>query len=171
MKLRKMGAIIIAATLVLFGTAAISKTQQTESIKWLKYDDGVKLAAKTNKPLIIDFYTDWCGWCKKMDKTTYADPKIIKYINKAFVAVKVNAESRDKLNLAAGPSDGIKVARSFGVNSFPQTWFVESDGKKINKMPGFAPPNQFMVVLKYVGDGIYKTQNWTEYQKAQVSSD
>jgi len=171
MKLRKMGAIIVAATMILSMAAGILQAQQTESIKWLKYDEGMKLAAKTNKPMIIDFYTDWCGWCKKMDKTTYADPNIIKYINRAFVAVKVNAESREKLNLAAGPSDGIKVARSFGVNSYPQTWFVESNGKKIDKWPGFAPADKFMVVLKYIGDGIYKTQNWTEYQKAQVSSD
>jgi thioredoxin-related protein len=166
-----MGAIIVAATMILSMAAGILQAQQTESIKWLKYDEGMKLAAKTNKPMIIDFYTDWCGWCKKMDKTTYADPNIIKYINRAFVAVKVNAESREKLNLAAGPSDGIKVARSFGVNSYPQTWFVESNGKKIDKWPGFAPADKFMVVLKYIGDGIYKTQNWTEYQKAQVSSD
>jgi thioredoxin-related protein len=171
MKLRKLGAIAVGAIAVLMFVAAIPQAQETESIKWLKYDDGVKLAAKTNKPMIIDFYTDWCGWCKKMDKTTYVDPNIVKYINKAFVPIKLNAESKEQLNLPDGPKDGRAVARSFGVSSFPQTWFVESDGKKIDKWPGYATADKFIVVLKFIGDGIYKRQSFVEYQKAQASAE
>ncbi len=171
MTLRKLGAIAIIAIAVSVLAAAIPKAQQTETIKWLKYDEGVKLAAKLNKPMIIDFYTEWCGWCKKMDKTTYSDPGIVKYINQAFVPIKLNPELKEQYNLPDGTRDARSIGRAYGVSSYPQTWFVESDGKKIDKMPGYLTADKFIVVLKYIGDGIYKKQSWSEYQKAQASTE
>ncbi len=171
MTLRRIGAVAVTMTAILFLATAIPQAQQTDGIKWLKYDEGVKLAAKTNKPMIIDFYTEWCGWCKKMDKTTYTDPQIIQYINKVFIPIKLNPELKEQYNIAGGPTDARSVGRSFGVSSYPQTWFVEPNGKKIDKWPGFAPADKFLIVLKYIGDGIYKNQSWTEYQKVKASTE
>jgi thioredoxin-related protein len=169
--MKRIETIVIIAVLMLAAVSvwAVTKPIETKESKeaslitWNKYDDGVKLAAKVKKPLLIDFYTDWCGFCKKMDKQTYIDPKIAEYINDHFVAVKLNAESKETLNLPEGPSNGVNVARSFGVRSYPQTWFMEAGGKKLGGQPGYMPPETFIHFLKYFGDGHYKTMTFQEY--------
>jgi thioredoxin-related protein len=63
-----------------------------DKLKWYGFDEGLAKAKKENKFLLVDFYTDWCGWCKKMDSETYANKNIIKLLNKDFVLVKLNPE-------------------------------------------------------------------------------
>jgi thioredoxin-related protein len=162
-------AVIMAASFVIATADNQIATQKAESFTWLKYDEGLKLAAKNHKPLMVDFYTDWCGYCKKMDKMTYSDSTIAKYIREHFIPVKVNAESREALNLPSGSGTGISVAHSFNVTAYPNIWFLESNGQKINNMPGYAPPEKFIHVLRYIGDGVYKSQTFQDYY-SKVSS-
>jgi thioredoxin-related protein len=150
---------------------AATNTPVGDEIAWQKYDDGLKLASQSNRPILVDFYTNWCGWCKKMDKTTYADPTVVEYMKTKFVAVKVNAESREAIELPSGKIDGRMLARSFGVTGYPSIWFLESDGKKINNLPGFVPPERFIHVLRYIGDGVYKSQSFKDYYAKATASD
>ncbi len=64
-------------------------------VKWLSLEEGMALMEKNPKPIIMDFYTDWCGWCKHMMKTTYANPGLAQYINTNFYPIKFNAEGKD----------------------------------------------------------------------------
>jgi len=167
MRIGKIGifAIILAGILaaVVIGDTPANKGESSKDLGWKKYDEGLVLAAKQNKPLMVDFFTDWCGYCKKLDKITYADPQIAEYIKTHFVAVKVNAESKEPFNLPSGQMTGSTLAKSFGVTGYPAIWFLKPNGEKINYYPGFAPPEKFIIVLKYIGDGIYKTQSWQDY--------
>ncbi len=180
--MRKIGAIAVIAGLFLTSTMvwAVSKpsekketvkqTKATSSITWNKYDEAFKLAAKSKKPIMIDFYTNWCGFCKRMDQQTYIDPTIVEYINEHFVPVKLNAESRETLNLPDGPTNGVSIARSFGVRAYPQTWFVEADGTKMGGRPGYMPPQLFIYFLKYYGDGHYKNSSFEDYYTKVTSA-
>ena len=70
---------------------------QDTTIHWMTFEEAVA-ANKTNpKPMFIDVYTEWCGWCKKMDKTTFLDKKLVDYMNANFYAVKLDAEQREKI--------------------------------------------------------------------------
>src|SRR5438128_2410199 len=73
--------------------AADTKVAAKEPIEWLSFSDGLKLAHEKKKPVLVDIYTSWCGWCRRMDLTTYKDEKIIQALNENFVVVKMNAES------------------------------------------------------------------------------
>jgi uncharacterized protein YyaL (SSP411 family) len=75
------------------GQTKTTQTAKSEAvIKWHNFNDGYALAVKEKKILLIDIYTDWCGWCKKMDRETYTKQPVIDLINKDFVAVKFNPE-------------------------------------------------------------------------------
>ena len=64
-----------------FVLGASSSTGEPQKIKWVDFNTGLALAQQTGKMAVIDCYTDWCGWCKVMDKKTFSDPKIIERIN------------------------------------------------------------------------------------------
>ncbi len=154
---------ISALFIILASCAVADETPKSDGIKWYKYDEGLKLAAAAKKTVIVDFYTNWCGWCKKMDKETFTDKRVIDYMNKTYIAVKVNAESKETISLPNGPTDGIKLAKSFGVSGYPNYTFLDSEGKKINALPGYKKADEFIIILKYIGDGAYKTQNYKDY--------
>ncbi len=161
MLIQLMALFILAAA----AFAWAGETGTAGSIVWKRYDEGLKLAAKNKKPVIVDFYTDWCGFCKKMDKFTYSETSVARYINAKFIAVKVNGESKEMFTLPDGPSNGAKLARAFGIRGDPATWFLDADGKQINFVSGYAPPDKFIYYLKYIGDGVYKTQSFQDYIK------
>ncbi|MBM4117114.1 DUF255 domain-containing protein [bacterium] len=143
-----------------------SASTASEGVLWLSYGDGVARAAAEGKPMLIDFWTDWCHWCKVMDKDTYGNSDIRRQLAQRFIAIKVDAES-DRPQGGAGSPTGVELARSFGVASYPTTWFVDSQGEKIAPLPGFVPPEQFGFILDYIGSAAYKTQTFSAYQASR----
>lgn len=64
-------------------------------VKWMTLKEALAKNKTEPRPIILDFYTDWCGWCKHMMKTTYADPGLASYINSYFYPAKFDAEGKD----------------------------------------------------------------------------
>jgi len=101
-------------------------------VAWVhNLEDGLKQAAEQGKPVMVDFYTDWCGWCKKLDEDTYSDARVQEKARR-FVAVKVDAD-KDEVNRG-----------KYGVEGFPTILFLSPNGKEIHRVPGFAPPEAFL---------------------------
>ncbi|MBI4535038.1 MAG: DUF255 domain-containing protein, partial [Ignavibacteriae bacterium] len=76
----------------------VSPAGEKEDLKWRTFNQGVNEAKKKQKKVLIDVYTDWCGWCKRMDVQTYADKSVASYLNEKYVVIKLNAESNKKLS-------------------------------------------------------------------------
>jgi len=149
-----------------------------EKIQWLSIAEMQVAYKKNPRPILVDVYTDWCGWCKVMDKETYSNSKVAAYINEKYYAVKFDAESRDSTEL-----NGIKygfnqqnkvnemaVYLMYGQLSYPTTVFLASLEAKPAPLPGYLKPKEIESPLKFFGEGVYKSKNFPEYMKSFKTS-
>ncbi|MBP9152977.1 MAG: DUF255 domain-containing protein, partial [Flavobacteriales bacterium] len=78
-------------------TACAQSSKNQEEIKWVSLEEADALRRTEPRKILIDVYTDWCGWCKKMDASTFKDPKVVAYINANYYAVKLDAEQKEPI--------------------------------------------------------------------------
>jgi len=134
------------------------------SVQWHSFDEGMALAQKEKKKVLVDVYTDWCVWCKKMDKEVYSDGQISKVIEANFVAVKLNPETQQVLTFNNEHMNGALFAQAMGVTGYPSTLIFDADGKPITKIDGFQEVKEFSNVLRYVGEDHYKSKSFQEFK-------
>ena len=96
--------------------------------------DALKASKKQGKPVFIDAYTDWCGWCKKLDKSTFSDAKVIDALNAKFIVIKMNMEQ----------GEGPAVGEKYGVDSYPTLLYFDAKGIEIHRIRGFVRPDEFL---------------------------
>ena len=157
----------------------LTSVQAQDKIKWMSMNEA--LAAQKNNPkkILIDFYTDWCGWCKKLDKDIYESKDFINYINKNFYAVKFDAEGTEEVQYKGktftnpGYQEGRRrntthqVAQYFRVSGYPNTVFLNDDGTVLNQVPGYLKPKDFKMVLDYFYTDAYKNQTWAQFTEGK----
>jgi thioredoxin-related protein len=122
----------------------------TSGKEWHSITDGLKLAAKEKKPLIVDFYTDWCGWCKVMDQKTYGDNRIKTITTKSFILAKYNPEKDSAFEFQGKKVKPTEFAKIMAVNGYPTTAFFSADGKYLESMGGYIEANKFLDILNYM---------------------
>ncbi|NUM31054.1 MAG: DUF255 domain-containing protein [Bacteroidetes bacterium] len=143
--------ILFAGLLVIFCSFGYKKLQNTEEIKWYDWDTGVTKARNEGKIALIDTYTDWCYWCKVMDKNTYSNKKIIEIINKDFVPIKFNPELDKKYINGADTMSGRQLlgALSGGKHSgYPTTYFYLTKRNIMYQESGYIEVDKFENILK-----------------------
>jgi thioredoxin-related protein len=168
--MKKNALLALVSTVFIFSFTKVKPTEK-EKINWLTMDE-VNVKMKSDpKPVIIDLYTDWCYWCKVMDKKTYTNSKVTSYINQHFYAVKLNAETKDDVkwdnkNYEYNSGDKINDFALYvtqGQLAFPNTVIFPEMQNPPAAIPGFMEPKEIEVILKYFGEGIYKKQNFNVY--------
>jgi len=128
---------------LLFTLALFTCTLATAQVNFFEgtWEEAFAEAKTTGKYVFVDAYTDWCYWCKVMDKETFTDEAIAAYLNEEFIPIKVDMEN----------GFGIKAAMKYRVNAFPTTLYFNSKGELIMKKPGYEPENEkFLAFLKEV---------------------
>src|SRR5690606_7831537 len=134
-----------------------SSTNQEEKaadkkINWITIQEAEKLSKEKPKKIFVDVYTDWCGWCKRMDATTFSDEDVIDYVNKNYYDVKLNAESQDNISLKGINTTGTELARSFRVSSYLTIVFIDETFHNITPFSGFRKAKEFYDILKQFND-------------------
>ncbi len=146
---------ILVATIAAFSISRGVASSGGDGIKWRSYEDGVSAAKNDSKKLMITFYADWCSYCKVMDRDTFKDNEIVKYINEYFIPVRVNSDT-----------DG-KTAKAFRVRGLPDTWFMSEDQEVIGHQKGFIPPERMIEMLKYINTNSYKEMTFQHFVKSK----
>ncbi|MBN2519983.1 MAG: DUF255 domain-containing protein [Bacteroidales bacterium] len=159
--------------LFLITFSIIGYSQSIENVKWYNIEEAQKLNIKNPKYFIIDVYTDWCGWCIKMDQLTFNNPGIASYLNEKYYPVKFNAETKDSIvfaghiykNQGGGrqPHD-LAIALLQGKMSYPSVAYMNEKLELLSTVPGFYTAEQIEPILMYFGEGIYKTTSWQDYR-------
>ena len=164
---------IIVAALVCAGLAA----QAQEKIQWMGFEEAIAASEKQPKKIFIDVYTDWCGWCKKMDKTTFVDPDVAKYMNEAFYPVKFDAESNETVHFKGvefvkvmqSPGKGVhQLAAALLQNklSYPSYVILDEEQRLLQVIPGYQEVKMFLPILHFFGDDAFKTTSWESFYEA-----
>jgi len=119
-------------------------------------------------------YTDWCGWCKVMDKNTFNDPQVAKLLNEKFYPVKFNAEQQADVNfrgqvfkfVPSGDRGYHQLAAALLNNqlSYPTVVFLNEELEIIQPVPGYRKAPEFHMMAQYISEGAYKKEKWDEWQ-------
>jgi thioredoxin-related protein len=155
MTLRRTAIILLAAAL-LAGCAG-DETGAGGANTWMSFREGMELAGKLRKPVVIDFYTSWCRWCKVMDRETFSNEKVASYLNEHFISIRLNAEQTSgSIEFGGREYTPASLARAFKLRGYPSIAYLDNEGGLIFVDPGFKKPAQFMTNLKYVTSGCYR---------------
>ncbi len=168
--------LVLISCLIIFSSGKVKPTH--EKMEWLNLKEASEKLKQQTKPILIDVYTDWCHWCKVMDQKTYSNQKVINYLSEKFYSVRINAETRDTLNwnnrkFAYNTGYKINEFALFATNgqaSFPTTVILLNDGTPPIPVPGYMEPRELELIVRYFGDGEYKTKTFQEFQHTFHSS-
>jgi thioredoxin-related protein len=167
-------ALICSAVYLLPGCIRAQETEQ--QLRWYSWPEVQRLQQEHPKKVLLDIYTHWCGWCKKMDASTYRDPDVVRYLNEHFYAVKMDAEAKDSLSFQ-GKTYGFKPEyRSHelaavllnGQMSYPTTVFLDAKMNPIGPVPGYMDGRQMKIVMRYFAEDLYKTKRWEDYLQEEL---
>ncbi len=144
-------------------------------VNWVSVTELESKMKKEPRPVMVDLYTDWCGWCKKMDKATFQHPKIAEYMNENYYAVKFDAETKDNLKFKGADYKFVPAGRK-GYNELAHKWgnrggrmgyptiaFLDTNLERIEAISGFKQAADFDALLKFYGEDHYKTQKFNQF--------
>lgn len=160
--------------------------EKTEPIvKWMTFEEAVEKSKTEKRKIFIDVYTDWCGWCKVMDKNTFTDPKIAAILNEKYYPVKFDAEQTADVVFRGttfkfvpyGNKGSHQLAMALLNNqmSYPNFVFLDEEFRIIpviqgyQSLPGYRKPEDFHIFVSYVSGDFYKTKLIQDYQKEYKS--
>jgi len=151
---------------------AENKTSVQDGIQWMGFEEAVAKNNSQPKKIFIDVYTDWCGWCRKMDQSTFKEQQVVDYINQNYYAVKLDAETRDTIYfrdhkfayIPANKANELAVSLLNGKMSYPSYVFLDEKFNLLTPVAGYLKTEQLMPILTYFGSNIYLEKKWEEYQ-------
>ena len=149
--MRKIGIAVVLVSLGLFALIPFSAAEGEEGIAWVDFNTGYARANSENRIAVIDCYTDWCGWCKVMDKKTFADSAVIQTMQKHFVAIKFNPEQKGKEYYIGGDTlSGPQLLMALSQNDpkgYPTIFYYIPAARRMIARPGYQGPEDFQKTL------------------------
>ena len=136
---------------ILIATPELVKPNSRDTIDWLSYEKAQQV--RQDRKFILYFNAGWCGFCRKLETTTFQDPDVVAFINRNFTPVTVNIDQEKQL------------AAQYGVRGVPDLRFVSAQGEPIARWSGFIESEDLMPLLKYIHTDSYLTQEYSQFLK------
>lgn len=165
---------LLSISALLF-TAITGLAQDVSTVKWYSIEEAEKLNKQQPRKIMIDVYTDWCGWCKKMDKETFNHPVIAKYLNENYYPVKLDAESKEDIvfngntfkHVAQGARGYHELAAGLlnGKMSYPSVAYLNEKLELLGVIPGYLNAQKIEPLLNYIAENKYTSESLQEYEK------
>ena len=159
----------------LFFITAFCSTLLAQEINWLTWEEAVEVSKVEKKKFFVDVYTEWCGWCKKMDASTFRQAEIVEYINKNYYAIKFDAERKTDIIIdgkvykfnSSGKRGYHQLAAELtrGRLSYPTIVFLDEKMKLIQPIPGFRDVKSFDMIMRYFGEDHHTSIPWKKYSQ------
>jgi thioredoxin-related protein len=159
--------------LVISAMSPVADSKPEGVVQWMTFEEAVEKSKTEKRKIFIDVYTDWCGWCKVMDKNTFNDPKVAELLNSKFYPVKFNAEQREDIVyngttfkfVESGRSGYHQLAAALLNNqlSYPTVVFLDEEFRMIQPLPGYKKAPEFHMIAQFIGDDHYKTLKWDQF--------
>lgn len=162
--------LLILSLLACSSVAEESATEEEAGLQWLPYSQALVKSKVENIPTLIYFYSDHCGWCRKLENETFSNQEIRQTMNQSFSLVKVNSDSSE---VVMKNENGEKVTEKqlsdqvYQVRGNPTVWFLSEDNQRIASLPGFIEADVFKNILSYIKDSFYKEVTFQEYLAKQ----
>jgi thioredoxin-related protein len=125
----------------------------SSAVKWVSLEEAAKKASTSGRYLFVSFYTDWCGYCRKLNATTLRARPVVSELGKNFESVRLNAESEDVVVWKGKKLSSRALANKWGVESFPTLLFLNKKGEIVGSFASYVEPDVMIKLLTYISSG------------------
>jgi thioredoxin-related protein len=130
---------------------------------WRPMGEAAAAAQADGDLVLIHAYAAWCGWCRRLDQDTYTDDAVQAYLADNYEVTRLDIESPEEVDFFGGAASMRELGQAFEVSGTPTTIFLDADGTFLTKAPSYWPPDQFLLVLRYVREGFYEMMPFADY--------
>ena len=178
LSMRKIALPALVLAAIAFSTFSF-RNPDPEGFKWYTWEEAVELNKTNPKKIVVDVFTNWCGWCKKMDKGAFIDPAVMAYLSANFYPVKLNAEQREEIKFSEEtfgfiPNDNgrggvhsLAYALMDGRSGYPTLVYLNEKYERIMISPGFKEAPDLLKELRFAAEEFYNKTTWEKYKEGK----
>lgn len=155
--------------------AKAAKLQDPVLVNWMTLEQAIEKSKTEKRKIFVDVYTDWCGWCKRMDSTTFVDPSVARYLNEHYYAVKFNAEQQQDIvykdktyHFKRNGARGYHELAAEWLNnrlSYPTVVFLDENMTLIQPVPNYQEPRKMETIINYFGSDSHRKTPWEAFER------